>query len=95
MKVYLAGPPEVGDEYVEAQARLERRGHEVLCNPVPDPELRWAIADLTTCDAICLMELWWSDVNAVILQHIAGWLRLKHLDPTGEKIPTTNIGGPR
>lgn len=90
MRIYLAGRPEEGDEYVETKAKLERHGHDVMCNPLND-SLRWAIAELVTCDAICLMELWWADLQATQLQSVAAWLGLPYLDTDGERIPTSGL----
>lgn len=91
MKIYLAGPPEVGDEYVEAKTRLETQGHEVVCNPSTYRDMRLEIAEVTTCEAICLMELWWSDLSATMLQTVASWLRLKFVDEKGEHVPTSGL----
>lgn len=91
MKIYLAGPPEVGDEYVEAKTRLENQGHEVVCNPSTYRDMRLEIAEVTTCEAICLMELWWSDLSATMLQTVASWLRLKFVDEKGEHVPTSGL----
>jgi hypothetical protein len=91
MIVYLAGRPEEGDEYVEAKTKLEAKGHQVVCNPSPEPNLRIALGDLLYCDAIHLMELWWADLQATQLQTVASWLGLKHVDTAGECIPTGGL----
>lgn len=93
MKIYLAGPPEDGDEYVETKIHLEAQGHEVVCNPSTYRDMRLEIAELTTCEGICLMELWWSDLPATMLQTIASWLRLKFVDEKGTPVPTSGLGG--
>lgn len=93
MKIYLVGPPEEGDEYVETKARLERLGHQVSCDPRQYSDLRLAIAELTTCDGYVMMDGWWSDTNALSLQLVGQILRLKILDQAGDKVPTMGMRG--
>jgi len=92
-KIYLVGPPEEGDEYVEVQDRLQGQGHWVICDPRETPDLRLAIAELTTCDAYVMMDGWWSDVHALSLQVVAQVLHLTLLDQDGTKVPTMGLRG--
>lgn len=91
MIVYLAGPPEDGDEYVEAKTKLETKGHEVICNPTADAELSTSLSDLLHCDALCLMELWWSDLQATQISNVASWLGITFVDTHGEKVATGSL----
>lgn len=93
MRIYLIGPPEVGDEYVTTKATLERQGHTVECHPEQDPDLRVAIGVLITCDAVCLMDTYWSCSQAMALSYIAAWLFMKCVDQDGEIIPTSSLRG--
>lgn len=93
MRIYIAGLPEEGDEYVEAKAVLERKGYQVVCNPTrrDDEGLRIALSELALCDAICLLESWWADLQATQLASVAAWLYLPVLDAKGEKVPTGSL----
>lgn len=92
MRIYIVGPPEdvAGDEYVEAKYYLECKGHTVVCNPKND-DLRWALTQLITSRGICLLDVWWSDLQATQLQTVASWLGHTHFDPKGEVLPTGGL----
>lgn len=87
MKVFMIGP----DEYHSAEGHtLLNLGHEVVTGY---SDLRWGIAKLTDCDAICLLDGWWSSRDAICLQTIAAWLRMKVIDVAGTAVSTASLRG--
>lgn len=55
--------------------------------------MRLDIAALTTCDAICLLDDWWTSKGANCEQTIAAWLRLEVINAAGIRIPTHSLRG--
>lgn len=55
--------------------------------------MRIDIAMLTTCDAICLLDDWWTSKGATCEQTIAAWLRFEVLSPDAVQIPTSSLRG--
>lgn len=56
-------------------------------------DLRVSIAELTTCDAVVLLDDWWTTAEGHILQTIAAWLKLKVVDLQGNSLPTVSLRG--
>ena len=95
-RVYIAGPLADACGYNKAADVLTREGFTVANDDEEEGSLRVALAQLLTCDAICLLEDWWTSTDAHYLQTVAAWLRLTHLDPkTGKEIPTVSLKGVR
>lgn len=74
-----------GDTWQEAFDLRQERSWEQY--------MRLDIAMLTTCDAICLMDDWWTSKGATCEQTIAAWLRMEIIQPSGIKIPTLGLRG--
>lgn len=91
MKVYLLGPAEP-DEFQTVASALDLAGHDVVIH-ASNADLRFEIALLTTCDAVCFMDDWWTDTNSVCLQTIAAWLKFKVVDTKGQALPTMSLRG--
>lgn len=90
MRIYIAGPMSGRHEFnfpafhAEA-ARLRDMGHTVL-NPAENPQppcnswegyMRMAVAQLVTCDVICLLPGWADSRGALIERRLAQDLRMK------------------
>jgi hypothetical protein len=94
-KVYIVGPEHDTDEYVKTAHTLTEAGYVPVWRnlEVDDPNLRLAIAEITTCDAICLLDTWWTSREGMCLQTIAAWLRLEVLSASLDVLPTSSLRG--
>lgn len=93
MKVYILGPEDGHDQdYGDAAMKMRAAGHQVSCLP-PVVRLRDELAEMLKCDAICLLDVWWTSVVATQMQQVAGWLRMKHFDQRGKVMPTSSLRG--
>lgn len=96
MKVYIIGPagstPHDDHSYGDAAIALRKAGHDVIPLP-PCINLRDEVARLAGCDAVCLLDGWWTSTEGHCLQTIAAWLRFKVLSPDGSKVPTMSLRG--
>ena len=75
---------ETADEAYELSLRADRSWEDYM---------RIDIAILATCDAICLLDDWWTSKGATCEQTIAAWLRMEVINAAGIKIPTTSLRG--
>lgn len=91
LRVYLIGPATVED-YSGVVTGLRAAGHDTHF-AMAGVELRHQIRELIDCDAVVLMDGWWSDRDGICLQTLAAWLRMKLLDEDGTPQPTTSLRG--
>ncbi len=96
MRIYIAGPMTGRQDlnypafHAEA-ARLRDLGHDVA-NPAENPEppckswegyMRMAVAQLVTCDVICLLPGWADSRGALIERRLAQDLRMQVMPAGG------------
>lgn len=90
MRVYIAGPmtgrPDLNYPAFHAEAASLRAAGYVVVNPAENQEpackswegyMRMAVAQLVTCDVICLLPGWADSRGAMIERRLAQDLRMK------------------
>lgn len=77
-RIFLAGPH--GDEDFEAARKvLQENDWIVVVNT--QGGIRTKLQQLLNCQAISLIDTWWTDADCWMLQQAAGWCHMVHIDP--------------
>lgn len=95
-RLYVVGPAPDDEHYDEEEYRrayavMEGVGFRVVEQPT-HWNRRLEMATLTTCDAIALLDVWWTSNQARLLQAVAAWLDMPHYNAlTGERVETVKV----
>lgn len=85
--VYLIGPDDADYASVAEILKTKLGVTSCTCNG----DRRMQMKALVDCDAICLIDGWWSSVEGHMLQQIAGWLKLWVFDERGNRVPMGSL----
>jgi hypothetical protein len=93
-RTYIAGAPGNPD-WETAAVALTAAGYHVVPK-VKHSSMRLELATALTCDYLCLLDDWWTDVSATAVQTVAAWLKMPILDATtGQPMETLSLSGVR